>query len=131
MNRLDGSSTGLAGTINVPANGHSALFLNQIPGLAPMPVPFQGVLRLSSAAQITVAGLRGRYNERNDFLITTTPPVSETPPASSATLYFPQIADGAGYTTQFILFSGRAGQSSTGVLTFFTQSGGRWNLSVR
>jgi hypothetical protein len=129
--RLDGSSTGLVGSITVPPNGHNALFLNQIPGLVSLPLPFQGVLRLTSAAAISVTGLRARYNERNDFLITTTLPVNEAAAATNATLYFPHIADAGGYTTQFVLFSGRAGQSSAGAITFFTPGGARWNLFVR
>jgi hypothetical protein len=82
-------------------------------------------------ASISVVALRGRYNERRDFLITTLPPVNETAPASSSALYFPHIADSGGYTTQFILFSGRAGQASSGGLTFFRQSGSDWTLSLR
>jgi hypothetical protein len=131
LSTLSGSSTGLVGTLTVPATGQTAIFLNQISGLGSLPIPFQGVLHLSSSALISVVALRGRYNERKDFLITTLPPVNETAPSSSAALYFPHIADSGGYTTQFILFSGRAGQSSSGGLTFFRQSGSDWNLSLR
>jgi hypothetical protein len=35
----------------------------------------------------------------------------------------PQLVDGGGYTTEFILFSGSAGQTFSGTLQFFTQSG--------
>jgi hypothetical protein len=128
---LDGSSTGLLGTMPVPADGQAAIFLNQIPGFASLPASFQGVLRLSSAAPISVVGLRGRYNERGDFLIATTPAVHETAAPSTAQLFFPHIADSGGYTTQFILFSGRAGQPSSGTLRFFSRSGGTWNLTLR
>jgi len=131
LSTLNGSSTGLVGTLTIPANGQSAIFLNQISGLGALAIPFQGVLRVSSAASISVVALRGRYNERRDFLITTLPPVNETAPASSSALYFPHIADSGGYTTQFILFSGRAGQASSGGLTFFRQSGSYWTLSLR
>jgi hypothetical protein len=78
LSTLNGSSTGLVGTLTIPSNGQSAIFLSQIPGLGSLPVPFQGVLRVSSSASISVVALRGRYNERKDFLITTVPPVSET-----------------------------------------------------
>ena len=47
-------------------------------------------------------GLRGRYNEREDFLVTTTMPSAESAP-SSAELYFPHFVDSGGYTTQFVL----------------------------
>src|SRR6185295_9319751 len=102
LDRLDGSSTGLTGTLSVPANGQVATFLNQISGLAALPIPFQGVLRVTSSSSISIVGLRGRYNERNDFLITTTPPVDEASPLPAAELYFPHFVDSGGYTTQFI-----------------------------
>lgn len=131
LTRLDGSSTGLTGTMIVPANGQSAMFLDQVQGFASLQVPFRGVLRVSSAASISVLGLRGRYNERNDFLITTTPPINENASASSSTLYFPHFADSGGYTTQFILFSGVAGQASSGTLQLFSDSGQTLNLTLQ
>jgi hypothetical protein len=131
LSRLDGTSTGLAGTLSVPANGQTAVFLNQIKGLNSLQVPFEGILRLSSNAAISVVGLRGRYNERKDFLITTTPPVNELAAPSTGPLFFPHIADGGGYTTQFILFSGQPGQSSSGTIQFFSQSGGALGLTLQ
>ena len=131
LTKLDGASAGLTGTVTVPANGQSALFLNQIPGFASLPALFQGVLRISGAAGISVAGLRGRYNERGDFLITTTPPVAEDEPASAAEVLFPHIVEGAGYTTQFILFSGKPGQTSSGTLRYLNQTGQPLMLTIR
>src|SRR5207249_12118175 len=49
----------------------------------------------------------------------------------TAVSMFPQITTSGGYSTQFILFSGRAGQSSSGALTFFTQAGFNWDLATR
>src|SRR5262245_20091181 len=80
LTRLNGTSTGLTGLLTVPANGQVAKFLTQIPGFESIQAPFQGVLRVSSTsspAGIAVVGLRGRYNERGDFLITTTQPTAE------------------------------------------------------
>jgi hypothetical protein len=127
---LDGSPMGVTGSITVPANGQVSKFLNEIPGFASQG-PFQGMLRISSAATISVIGLRGRYNERNDFLITTTPPSNEATPATSAELFFPHFAEAGGYTTQFILFSSSAAQRSSGVLRLFSTSGEPLNLLVR
>ena len=129
---LDGSVAAPLAAISVPGNGQRAGFLHDFfPGLA---FPFKGVLRISGgeAAGLSVVGLRGRYNERtpSDFLITTTPPTNEANPASAAELLFPHIVNGGGYTTQFILFSGTAGQASTGNLRFFNQSGAPLNLNV-
>jgi sugar lactone lactonase YvrE len=131
LSRLDGTSTGLTGTLYLAANGQTAIFLNQIPGLTSLQTPFEGVLRVSSSSPIAVLGLLCRYNERGDFLITTTPASNEAAPPSTSPLYFPQIADGNGYTTQFILFSGQAGESSTGTLVLFNQLGGALNAVIQ
>ncbi len=54
LSTLNGMSTGPSGTLSIPANGQTAMFLNQIPGLATLPNPFEGVLRVSSSAPIAV-----------------------------------------------------------------------------
>jgi len=131
LTKLDGSSLGLTGALAIPANGQNAFFLSQVPGLTSLPASFQGILRISSATPVSVVGLRGRYNERGDFLITTTPPVAEDDPAPTTELVFPHIVEGAGYTTQFILFSGRPGQAASGTLLFLNQSGQPMTLDIR
>jgi len=112
----------------VPANGQVARFLYQIPGFPPV-VP-RGVLRIVSASEIAVVGLRGRYNERVDFLTSTMPAINEAAAAPVESV-FPHFADGGGYTTQFILFSGSAGQASSGDLRFFSQPGQNTNPKLR
>jgi hypothetical protein len=77
-----------------------------------------------------VLGLRGRYNERHDFLITTTVPIDESAVVSEAPLLFPHFADSGGYTTQFVLFRAVAGQSSSGMLQLFSDSGQSLNLEL-
>jgi sugar lactone lactonase YvrE len=123
LNRLDGSSSGLTGSITLPADGQQAIYLDSIAGLGTLQPPFKGILRFSSTAPISVVGLRGRYNERGEFLFTTLPAVNESTPAGTAMMVFPHFVDSGGYTTQFILFSGTAGQASSGVLQLFNQSG--------
>ena len=118
------------GSVTIPNNGQVAMFLNQIQGLESLVVPFKGVLRMSSPSPVNVVGLRGRYNERGDFLITTTSPVDEATTTSIAEMVFPHLVDSGGYTTQIILFSGAAGQTAVGNVRFFTQSGTRLNLSL-
>lgn len=123
--KLDGSAAGLftSTSVPLPANGHVAKFVQEL--FPTLTLPFQGILRISSAAAsgISVVGLRGRYNERNDFLITTTPPSNEAMPASSVEQVFPRLVNGGGYTTQFILFSGTAGQASSGNLDYLDAAG--------
>jgi len=125
LTTLAGTPTGLSGGITIPSNGQTGLFLSEIPGFVSLPVPFQGVLRASTASSggISMVGLRGRYNERGDFLVTTTPPVLENSSPTANELLFPHFAYGGGYTTQFILFSGYAGQTSAGMIRYFSQTG--------
>jgi hypothetical protein len=54
-------------------------------------------------------------------------PVNEATPPSSADALFPHLANGGGYNTEFVLFSGSAGETSAGTLQLFSQSGGRLN----
>jgi hypothetical protein len=50
--------------------------------------------------------------------------------AISGAQYFPHFADGGGYTTQFVLFSGTAGQTASGSLVFFAQDGTSLAISL-
>jgi len=126
-------STGLTNSMVLPGNGQLVMFLDEIPGFAGVPNPFQGVLRIStsSAEGMTVVGLRGRYNERQDFLITTTQPTNETAVVNLPEQFFAHFADGGGYTTQFILYNGSANQPSSGVIRFVGQNGQSLSLGVR
>jgi hypothetical protein len=121
--RLDGSPTGVSVPVTIPANGQIAKFLHEL-FPASWTLPFQGVLRVHSASgAISVIGLRGRYNERNEFLITTMHAANEAAASSTSDLFFPHLANGGGFTTQFVLFSGTANQTSAGNLLFFGQDG--------
>lgn len=102
---LDGQPSRYAGTTTVPANGHAAMFLTEIPGMQDLPPKFRGVLRISSSTPISAIGLRTRYNESGDFLFSTTPAVAENAPPSADTFVFPQVVSGSGYTTDFILIN--------------------------
>jgi hypothetical protein len=128
LHHLNGSSTGLLGSLQIPANGQTALFLYQVPGFRPLPADFQGILRASATTPISLIGLRARHNERGDLLMAAMPPAPE---GAASTLFFPHIADSGGYTTEFIVFSGQSGQAASGALRFVSQSGVAWNLSMQ
>ena len=130
LHNLDGSSTGLLGTLTIPANGQAATFLNLIPGFASLQPSFMGIVNLTSTASLSVAAIRERHNERAEILISTTPPVDAST-SSTAGLLFPLIVDSGGYTTQLVLFSARAGQRSSGELRLLSSSGGAWDLPLR
>ncbi len=126
---LDGTATGLPESLTIPASGHIARFIDEFfPALT---TPFSGILRVTSTAtDIALVGLRLTTNERNDFVITTTPPSDESSATNSTDLFFPHFVDSGGWTTQFILFSGSPGQTASGVIRFTGQDGQPLGLPV-
>ena len=124
---LAGTAAAPTASLTVPASGKVAQFVSDF--FTNLPQSFKGLLRVSSTSSpLSVVGLRSRYNERGDFLITTTPPSVENV-SSTAQFVFPQLVDGGGYTTQLILFSATPKQA-TGNLTFASQSGSNWNVVI-
>ena len=117
---LDGSLAVPPATLALPPSGQTARFLDEI---LTLPDNFAGVLRVTSTGEVAVVGLRLRINENGELKMTTTPPSNETGPSTTADLFFPHLADSEGWSTQFILFSGTAGQTASGTLSFIDASG--------
>jgi hypothetical protein len=131
LTNMDGSTAGVPVSRDLPGLGHLAQFLAEFfPGL---PDSFKGILRISTAssAGVSVVGLRGEYNERAEFLMSTTPPISEMHSSVGRELMLPHLVDGGGYTTEFIVFNGAGAQLSTGSLLLFQQSGEPLVLTLR
>jgi hypothetical protein len=112
---LGGELVGIS-TMTLASNAQRPLFLRELPQFASLPADFQGVLRVTGPS-LAVIGLRSRYNERGDVLITTTPPVRETEPPPTGVVVFPHLVNGGGYTTQLVLYGTRSGRSS-GLIEF-------------
>jgi len=131
LRSLDGMLLRTSQPVQVPAIGQVALLLNQVPGLETVAVPFEGVLRVvsNSPQGVTATAFRSVNNERGNILYTTTGPLSEDA-GSAEQLVFPHIAEGGGYTTQFIVIGGASGQGNAGVLRFFNQEGNPLNLTL-
>jgi len=126
---LQGQPAGFSGSSTIGPNGHLSLFLNEIPGLQNVPDPFRGVLRVSSNTSISAIGVRGRCNERGDFLVSTTPALADDSVATNdAELVFPHIVTGGGYTTEFILMN--RGNPSAGKVLVRSQSGSELALPL-
>jgi hypothetical protein len=130
----DGTLIGKSSDMLVPNQWQTAMFLDQIPGLPSIPSSFRGTLRIQATsnrftpAGIAATGLRCRFNERGDFLITTTPMISEMFSTPSPELLFPQLVVGEGYSTEFVLFSD---YGSTGNMGFFDQNGNPIELLLK
>jgi hypothetical protein len=130
---INGQPTGYAGSTTVAASGHLSLFLNQIPSFQNLPASFRGVLRVTSNSPITAIGVRARYNERRDLLVSTTPAIGIGAGSTAQELVFPHIAIGDGYTTEFILMNPNGGLFSgtaTGSISFTTQTGSELTLNL-
>jgi hypothetical protein len=129
----DGTSTGLTASITVPGLGHAGIFVHQLFPTMNLTlqedVPFRGLIRITSFSTIAVANFRTHINELGNFLMTSTVTTNEGSPSTTAELFFPQILDGGGFATQFVLFSGVADQATTGTLRFVSQNGQALSLS--
>jgi photosystem II stability/assembly factor-like uncharacterized protein len=106
------------GPILLPACGYNAAFADQL--IAGLPEGFTGILDISSPAPFAALTLRGLVNERDDFLMTTFP-VADAGREPSSPMVFPQIANGGGYTTQFILISASGAAGAT--IHFYDETG--------
>jgi hypothetical protein len=128
---VTGEDLGIGTTLRLAPNGHTALFLREISGFASLRPDFRGVLRITTdrSTPVSVVTLRSRYNERGDFLVSTIQAADEQRGGASSELIFPHIADGGGYTTDFVLFS--ASGPATGMLQFNSQSGEPLSIQLR
>ena len=127
---LNGAAVGSALTRPMGPNSQVSIFIDELSGFENLPMPFRGVLRISTTgAGISVVGLRGRYNERGEFLISTAQPVDENSSSISSELFFPHFVQSGGFTTQFVLFP-IANLPISGQLEFFLQTGQRMNLPL-
>ena len=117
--QMDGSTpAGQSAWVNLNDNGHTARFVSQL--ISELPTDFRGVLDISSSSPFVAVTLRSLTNSRGNFLLTTFPIADAIQPAP-APIIFPQIANGGGYITEFILLS--AGGASSMTLNFYGEDG--------
>jgi hypothetical protein len=90
------------GSLTISPGGENAVFVDEV--ISGLPNGFTGVLDVASSSPFVPLTLRSLTNSRGDFLITTFPVADFNQPAPSP-IVFPQIADGDGYQTEFILLS--------------------------
>ena len=110
--------------MTVAGNGHRAAFMGQL--IAGLPDGFTGIADLTSTAPFVPLTLRSLTNGRGDFLLTTFPAPDISQPAPTP-IVFPQIADGGGYTTQFIFIS--ANGAATVSVNFIGDDGTPLNIN--
>ncbi len=106
------------GPLQLAGHGHAAKFADEL--IMDLPEDFTGVLDISSATPFAALTIRSLANERDDFLMTAFPIADMNSPAPSPVI-FPQIADGDGYMSEFILLS-PAGVADV-TLSYFNEAG--------
>jgi trimeric autotransporter adhesin len=114
----------------IAAGAHFSCFIDQLKDIASdfdLPANFQtavqfGILDISSDQPLSVLALRGTYNQRRQFIVTTTPVADLTQSPSSSPMYFAQFADGGGYTTSLFLMN-TSTANETGVFEIKDDSG--------
>jgi hypothetical protein len=119
LKTMGGQPVGLPVMFTLPGNGQVAKFISHL--FPTLVKPFRGFLRVTSTAPVSVTSLLCRYNERLDFLFTTTPPRNELEAASGSQLVFPHIASGGGFATQLVIFGN--GTADTGRLMLSSPTG--------
>jgi hypothetical protein len=114
INAFETDGVTAAGTSNGPltltAHGHDAKFADQL--ISGLPTEFTGILDVSSTMPFVALTMRSLNNENNDYLMTTFP-VADMNQTAPFPIVFPQIADGGGYATQFIMLSASAASDTT------------------
>jgi len=117
LTEMDGSLVGQPLTLTIPARGQIAAFLDE---LFPSSLKnFRGFLEVTADSAIDLVSLRTRYNERGDFLITTTPPRNEGESLTDSEILLPHVVSGGGYSTQVVVF----GQPGSGGIWFNSADG--------
>ena len=118
ITRPDGSLAPPLGSLTLPPGGQTARMLDEIIDL---PEDFSsGVLRVSaSSGEVVVVALRTRINARGELKASALWPQNETAPATFGDRFFAHLADTGGWTTELILYSGTAGEVSSGTLSLF------------
>src|SRR6185369_1692213 len=115
LSHSDGSRAGLPEPVrrDLPAFGRFAQFVSEI--FPTVPAGFKGVLRVSttSPSGVSIVGVCGHYNERGDFLMTTSAPINEAQLGTAGELILPHFVDGAGFSTELVFVNGSATSSSS------------------
>lgn len=114
----------------VEADSHFAKFINQFGEIASgfnLPGDYQATIQFStleitSDQPLSIVALRMTTNQRGEVLFTTLPVADLTRPIGNDPIYFPQFADGGGYTTSVLLLN-TSGETETGTLQILDDEG--------
>lgn len=114
-------------TLNLARGEHSSRFL--VEWFGSTLAPFRGTLEVSSDQPLGALALRGRRNDLGQFVMTSIPMRGAETPQADQTLLLPQVADGGGYQTEWLLLN-PGDASLTGTVSFRKSDGSPWALSI-
>ncbi len=91
-----------------------------------------GILRISSTGNIVTAGLRSRVSgdENAPPKLMRIPLSDESTSPGVAPVYFPLIADSAGWRTEFFVVSGQSGATGAGTIITYSPNGSTFDFNV-
>ena len=92
-------------TITLNALDQKSAFFDEL--IAGLPIGFEGTVLLESSSPVDAISLRGTHDTANGFLMTALP-MADLTQSPSGPRYFPQVALGQGFTTEFLFMN--AGQ---------------------
>jgi hypothetical protein len=126
---LDGRALA-SGTASLAPGAHIAKFISELQSVAAdfrLPSSFAasngfGSLEIVSSQPISITALRLTTNQRGETLLTSVPVADQEAAAVTKPLYFPQMADGGGFTTTIVLLNTSAAPES-GTISIFDDAG--------
>jgi hypothetical protein len=125
--RTDGTPFGQSTRITLPPCGQVSKFVSEL--FPSLQLPFSGVMHISSQSRLSVTGIRGRYNSRNEFIVATVTPLVKDSAAASE-FYLPHLVTGGGYSTR-LFFINATGLWYAGSVQFMMQDGTAATITAR
>ncbi len=119
-----------ARTVNLGPGEHVARFLVEPQWFGQSRAPFRGTLEVRSDQPLGALALRGTYNGRGDFIMTSIPARSDEVPQAGQTGILPQVADGGGYRTEWLMLN-PWDEHLSGKVAFRRSDGSPWLLGIQ
>jgi hypothetical protein len=125
---VDGRSAGISTLREIPPGGQLAGFIREF--FPQVPDSFIGFVRVSATVPVAVAGIRRRFNERGEFVLSAVPAWNEKDVGSSAVRDFPITINGSRAASLIFLPSLRElPVSETGSVLMDSTAGGVFEMA--
>jgi hypothetical protein len=131
---LDGSTPIASGAFQLAANARIVKFIHEFGTELELPDDFASsigfaILEVTSDQPLSIMAMRMTLNQDNEALYTSTPIADMSESLKTASLDFPQIADGGGYQTTLV-FMNTSDSVEAGVIRFRDKDGAPLNVRM-